>query len=273
LYPSRRLSTIATLDDKEVRNMPAKLDLILPGFSLGTDQGSPAFCGVTLIEGTKRILVDVAHYGRRQLLLQKLQERGLTPDDIDYVFLTHAHWDHSLNADVFPNSKFLIHRDERQYIKNPPPKDWATPRYISLLLESQQLQEVTDGEEIDDGVRVMATPGHSIGSMALIVDGTEGKTAVCGDALPNSWSVRSGMPRLVFYDVDAARKSIQRLLDEAKFLYPGHDRPFELLDGGKTRHISRASIHVFGWPDLDDDEGGPGISFGGEPERAAQVVV
>jgi glyoxylase-like metal-dependent hydrolase (beta-lactamase superfamily II) len=253
--------------------MAPKIDLILPGFSMGTDQGNLAFCGVTLIEGTKRILVDVSHYGRRQLLIEKLKERGLTPADIDYVFLTHAHWDHSLNADVFPNAKFLIHTDERRYIKNPGENDWATPKYISTLLEAQELQEVRDGEEIDDGMRIMHVPGHSIGSMALIIDQPEGKVAVCGDALPNSWSVVAGMPRLIFYDVEKAKQSIGKLLDTAKFFYPGHDRPFEVLDGGKTRHIAPASIHVFGWPDLDDDEGGPGISFGGEPEREAQVIV
>jgi len=250
----------------------AKIDLILPGFSMGTDQGNLAFCGVTLIEGTKRILVDVAHYGRRQLLIQKLAERGLTPDDIDYVFLTHAHWDHSLNADVFPKAKFLIHTDERQYIKNPAAHDWATPKYMSTLLESQLLQEVRDGEEIDYGMRILATPGHSIGSMSLIIDTPEGKVAVCGDALPNSWAVNARMPRLVFYDAEKAKESIGKLLDTAKFFYPGHDRPFEVGDAGKVRHILPASIRVFGWPDLDENEGGPGISFGGEPERKATIL-
>ncbi len=253
--------------------MPAKVDLVLPGFSMGSDQGNFAFCGVTLIEGTKRILVDVAHYGRRAVLLAKLAERGLTPDDIDYVFLTHAHWDHSLNADVFPNAKFLIHTDERRYIKNPAEKDWATPKYISILLESQQLQEVHDGEEIDDGVSVLATPGHSVGSMSLLVDRPEGKIAVCGDALPNSWSVTSRMPRLVFYDPDKAKESIGKLLDTATIFYPGHDRPFEVQPGGKVRHIVPAGIRIFGWPDLDEGEGGPGISFGGEPERTTSIQV
>ncbi|MGE0059253.1 MAG: MBL fold metallo-hydrolase [Dehalococcoidia bacterium] len=253
--------------------MTPKIDLILPGFSMGTDQGNLAFCGVTLIEGTKRILVDVSHYGRRQLLIQKLAERGLTPADIDYVFLTHAHWDHSLNADVFPNAKFLIHTDERRYIKSPADHDWATPKYISMLLEAQELQEVHDNEEIDDGMRIMHVPGHSIGSMALIIDTPEGKVAVCGDALPNSWSVSARMPRLIFYDPDKAKESIGKLLDTAKFFYPGHDRPFEVGDGGKVRHIVPASIRVFGWPDLDDSDGGVGLSFGAEPERKPGIMV
>lgn len=95
------------------------IEVLLQGFSLGTDQGNIAFCGVTLVRGAKTILVDSAHNGRRQLLLQRLSEHGLTPADIDYVFLTHAHWDHVLNVDLFPQAKVLIHPVERDYCKHP----------------------------------------------------------------------------------------------------------------------------------------------------------
>ena len=85
--------------------MTPKIDLILPGFSMGTDQGNLAFCGVTLIEGTKRILVDVSHYGRRQLLIQKLAERGLTPADIDKFLAgpSNRHYDCTYPHKVIEN--------------------------------------------------------------------------------------------------------------------------------------------------------------------------
>jgi glyoxylase-like metal-dependent hydrolase (beta-lactamase superfamily II) len=247
--------------------------MLLQGFSLGTNQGNLAFCGVTLIEGTKRILVDVAHNGRRQLLTEKLQQRGLTYDDIDYVFLTHAHWDHMLNIDLFPNARVLIHAAERDYIKHPKAGDWATPAYATQILESRQLQEVADGEEIDDGVRVLATPGHSKGSTTLLVH-QEGKTvAVCGDALPNSGSVKSGLPRIVFWDVEDARASIRKLLDTAQAFYPGHDRPFRLADGGNVAYLEATNVHLFGWPEAGEGEGGPGVSFSAEPPAQARIFV
>ena len=40
------------------------IELILQGYRLQSDQGSPAFCGVTLIRSSGTILVDVAHTGR-----------------------------------------------------------------------------------------------------------------------------------------------------------------------------------------------------------------
>src|SRR5689334_6806362 len=100
--------------------MPS-VDLLLQGFTLGTDQGSAAFCGVTLVRSAKTILVDVAHTGRRELLLARLKERGLGPQDIDMVVLTHAHWDHMLNIDLFTNADILISSNERRYANAPDP--------------------------------------------------------------------------------------------------------------------------------------------------------
>ena len=68
----------------------------------------------------------MAHPDARSLLVAKLAERGLTPDDIDCVFLTHAHWDHMLNIDLFPRAKVLMNDVERQYIKKLDAHDWAT---------------------------------------------------------------------------------------------------------------------------------------------------
>src|SRR6266511_5773268 len=131
-----------------------------------------------------------------------------------------------LNIDLFPNAKVLIHPVEREYIKNPKESDFATTAYTSSILESRQLEELREGYEIDDGVSVMETPGHSKGSMTLLVRDGETTSAICGDALPNGLSVASGMPRIVFLDVEDARNSIRKLLDSAQNFYHGHDRPF-----------------------------------------------
>ncbi len=250
----------------------ATIETVMQGFSLGTSQGGVAFCGVTLVQGSKRILVDVAHPGRRQLLMQSLKERNLTPDDIDYVLLTHAHWDHMLNIDLFPNAKILISPEEREYIKAPADFDWATMRYASSVLEALPLQEVRDGEEIDDGISVVSTPGHSKGSMALLVHGANETSCVSGDALPNTLSLSSGLPRIVFWDLEDAKASIAKLLGAAQVFYPGHDRAFRVLDGGRYQYLQPTSIQVVGWPETDDTESGPTISYGHGPATSANIV-
>jgi glyoxylase-like metal-dependent hydrolase (beta-lactamase superfamily II) len=201
--------------------MMPTVETIIQGFGVRTDQGSLGFCSVTLVRASRNILVDAAQVGHRQILVQKLAEKGLKPDDIDIVFLTHGHWDHVLNVDVFPHATFLIHPLERAYIRNPHQHDWATPVYTSAVLESYRLQEVKEGEEIDDGVRVIDSPGHSRGSMSLLVNTAAGVAAITGDALVSTWSVRTGLPRLIFWDEPQAKDSIRKLLDQAQLFYPG----------------------------------------------------
>src|SRR4051812_48623537 len=118
------------------------VELLLQGYRIQTDQGSPAFCGVTLVRSTKTILVDVAHTGRRTLLLDQLKQRGLRPEDIDLVFLTHAHWDHMLNIDLFTNAEVLVSTAEYRYAANPKPADWATPAYTGAILDRMRIRQV-----------------------------------------------------------------------------------------------------------------------------------
>lgn len=252
--------------------MPTTIDMVLHGFGMATSQGRIGYCGVTLLKGSKNILVDVAQVGRRGILVEKLKDRGMSPNDIDMVFLTHAHWDHSLNVDLFPNAEILIHPVERAYCKAPKETDWATPKWTTLMLEAQKLREVKEGEEIDDGVTVIETPGHSKGSMALLVRTADGTAAISGDALPDGWSVGSKMPRLIFGDVDQAKASLRKLLDRAQTFYPGHDRPFKVEDGGGIRYLEKTSIAIMGWPDPGIGESVGGVNYTLEPERQTGIV-
>jgi glyoxylase-like metal-dependent hydrolase (beta-lactamase superfamily II) len=249
----------------------ATIDMLLHGFTVGSDQGSFAFCGISLIRGTKNIVVDAAHVGRRELIRAKLAERGLTPADIDYVFLTHAHWDHSQNVDMFPNAKILLSPKEREYVKNPRESDWATPLWTSAMLERQPIQEVREGDEVDDGVTVIEIPGHSRGTQGLLLRQGGRVVAACGDALPNAWSAGHGLPRIVFWDVEEAKASIRKLLDRASAFYPGHDRPFA-WQNGKPHYLEPTSMRIFGWPDIGEGEGPGGMVFDVGQPRETQIV-
>jgi glyoxylase-like metal-dependent hydrolase (beta-lactamase superfamily II) len=208
-----------------------QIDLVLEGWSVNLDQGRAAFCGVTLIRGTKNILVDVAHVGRRSMLVDSLRRLGLEPSDIDTVVLTHSHWDHILNADVFKNAEFLLHPWEIEYAKAPHPDDWATPDYTWTILERCNVREIQEGDEVDDGVGVILTPGHTRGSISLVVQQGNGQVVICGDALPTAQTALDECPYLVFWDIDDARRSARKIIEAGEILYPGHDRPFRIASG------------------------------------------
>lgn len=230
--------------------MPS-VELILQGYRLQTDQGSPAFCGITLIRGSRTILVDAGHPGRRSLLLEQLAARGLTPDGIDLLVLSHAHWDHALNVDLFPNAQILVSAAERKYAANPRREDWATPAYTGAVLERMRLQEVSEGDALDAGVRILETPGHSPGSITVLVESDAGTIGVTGDAVPTAASALEGVPYLVFFDEQTARESVAKIRSHCRVLYPGHDRPFR-LDGDALTYLTPTTLRA--WARLHPDD-------------------
>ncbi|WP_067472774.1 MBL fold metallo-hydrolase [Nocardia amamiensis] len=253
--------------------MNPRLDILLPGFPIGTDQGHPAFCGVFLIEGqdtegaTERILVDAAHVGRRPILNNALAERGLTPGDIDKVVLTHSHWDHVQNIDMFPDATVLIHRDERRYAHMPHANDWATPSWTGLVLEQLAIEEVADGYEIIPGVRVVDMCGHSIGSIGVLIETEHGRAAITGDALHFAYVAQTKRNPLVFWDEDKANQSIERILDLADVIYPGHDRPFRLTSANEIEYTREHRLTVTGMnPDMSS------LAFDRDPEWPVWVM-
>ena len=242
--------------------MPS-VDVLIDGSSLRATQGVVGFCSAVLIEGERRTLVDVGHVGRRQALQGALAERGLQPDDIDVTVMTHAHWDHAQNFDLFDHAPMLIHSWERRYAHKPHHNDWATPRWTGAMIETQsRITEVDEGYEIEPGVRVLHTPGHSPGCISVLVDTPEGVAAVTGDVLHFAGVALSRRNPLVFWDEKSARASIDRILAEADVIYPGHDRPFHLVGTDKIEYLRPMRLELSG---LDPDE--PGLTWDRTPRE------
>ena len=246
-------------------NLPRpKADILLDGYRLDSDQGSIAFCSITLVEGPdengtlKRILVDTGHTGRRPELDAMLLQRGLTRDSIDQVVLTHAHWDHVENIDMFPRAAIVLHADERRYARSPHRNDFACPGWIDAVLAryEDRVRTVEEGTTLLPGVEVVAAPGHSAGTIAVTVAGDDGVAVIAGDSIQNAAVARAGRNGLVFWNDDLAAASIAKLLAIGDIIYPGHDLPFRLTSGGQTEYVREMNLALSGI-----EPGQPGLTF------------
>lgn len=232
-----------------------EIDVLAQGFGVSSSEARLSLCAVTLIRGEVTTLVDVGYQSRRVLVVERLAERGLTLADIDRVVLTHGHWDHTLNALMFPNAEIIMSADEYDYVHHIDPLDPATPLYTpDILARAKRVTTVRDGEELEPGVRVMMVPGHSPGSLAVLVDTPDGVAGMVGDALPSLNAARADVPSAgqVFFDEDAAIASARRIIDTCQVVYPGHDRPFRQQSGGF--HYIQPQTITFG--NLPRDEHG-----------------
>lgn len=252
----------------EGRPRRPRIDPLLTGYGFACDVGTPGFCSVTLVEGEdrdgnfKRILIDPAHVGRRVVLQEALAARGLTAEDVDIVVLSHAHWDHVQNIDVFENAPLYLHPLERRYAHRPHRNDWATPKWTGAILETMTIEEVAEGAELLPGVGIVELRGHSPGSIGVTVETERGLEIITGDALHFASVAQSGKNPLVFWSKEQAEESIQRVLKSADVIYPGHDRAFRLTKSGEIEYLEPFTMTIKGV-----EPSTPGLQFSMEPRE------
>ncbi|SEM39264.1 Glyoxylase, beta-lactamase superfamily II [Mesobacillus persicus] len=116
---------------------------------------------------------------------QSLEAMGLSPLDIDYVLMTHMHYDHANGltkeqngefVSVFPNATIVSSEVEWDELRNPNIRSKAT--YWKENWEPIQEQVVTFKEEWNHGpFKMVHTGGHSDGHSIIIIE-DEGETVV-----------------------------------------------------------------------------------------------
>jgi glyoxylase-like metal-dependent hydrolase (beta-lactamase superfamily II) len=100
-----------------------------------------------------------------------MAEIGYAPADITYLALSHFHWDHVGNANLFRNSTWLVTKAERDVMFSDPPSTRTEPANFSALKNATT--KFIDKKEYDvfgDGtVVIKAAPGHSPGHQVLFL--------------------------------------------------------------------------------------------------------
>ena len=110
-----------------------------------------------------------------------LAEHDLAPIDVKIVINTHLHFDHCGQNAVFKHAPFYVQRTELERARREEKRtsewfDFAGARF-----------ELMDGDaEVARGVRVVATPGHTLGHQSILVETPEGDQVFIGDAAYNS---------------------------------------------------------------------------------------
>lgn len=240
-----------------------KVETLLQGYRLGSNQGDIAFCGVNLVEGLdeegqpRLLVVDTGHTGRRMALRRALEARGLSTADIDLVVCTHAHWDHMENLDIFERARFVLHRDERRYARSPHRNDYGCPRWVDAVLElfGDRIVEVEEGVSVLPGVEVIEAPGHSAGTIALAARTADGTAVIAGDAIQSGAVALERRNPLVFWDEKLAAQSVDKLVSIADLVYPGHDQPFRLA-GDRVEYLAELGLTL-----RNVSPGQPGLGF------------
>ncbi|MFA4907229.1 MAG: MBL fold metallo-hydrolase [archaeon] len=189
----------------------AEVKVLVEGYAKKLGKGWLASSSAVLIKSGGKLIVCDPGCNRKKLLAS-LKKEKISPDDIDFVFLTHGHPDHSLLAGIFEKAECvtfegLIYRNDRQL----------------------EIGKNVLGLEI----KVIATPGHAREHLSLIVETEKGKCAVAGDVF---WWIEGEKQNIDINKIDDAhpdetemkelKESRKKLLKLADCIIPGHGKTF-----------------------------------------------
>jgi N-acyl homoserine lactone hydrolase len=124
--------------------------------------------------------VDRYFLPRRRDLAEALASHGLSPDDVTAVANSHLHFDHCGGNLSFEGRPVYVRAAELQAAREP---DYTIPEWVGFgRIEFVELDEETE-PELTPGVRLVPTPGHSVGHQSLIVQDEGGTVVVAGQAV------------------------------------------------------------------------------------------
>ncbi len=203
-----------------------KIERVMPGMGIRSNVGTMGAAGVSLIHDDVNVLVDTGHFGTRDWLLAAFKERKIALEDVDVVVLTHLHWDHCLNVDLFKKARIVLGKKELSDGFLMTETEPFTPAFKTVL-KKMDLQTVGDGDKISQHTTALSTPGHSPGHVSVSLK-EEGKlTVFSGDAVPNYRAYLREFPDYSFYNKVLARESVRKVKKlKPDVIIPGHDSPF-----------------------------------------------
>jgi glyoxylase-like metal-dependent hydrolase (beta-lactamase superfamily II) len=105
-----------------------------------------------------------------QTLSGQLADIGVAPANIDYLVLSHYHWDHVGNAGDFAASTWLVYGGDREQMFSSAARAYPWFSQYAELEHSKTKLLKGDYDVFGDGtVVVIATPGHTEGHCSLLV--------------------------------------------------------------------------------------------------------
>jgi glyoxylase-like metal-dependent hydrolase (beta-lactamase superfamily II) len=154
-----------------------------------------------LVEKNKiTLLIDTGQNRFSEKLKSQLSILLKKQNKLDYLILTHTHYDHAENAKMVKqlfSPQLVAHKSETQFLKEgftrlPRGTNMITDaisglgnKYARKIGEYNPVETDIDVDDLYlfeniDGIKIIHTPGHTIGSISIIIDD---EIALVGDTL------------------------------------------------------------------------------------------
>jgi glyoxylase-like metal-dependent hydrolase (beta-lactamase superfamily II) len=166
----------------------------------------------------------------RKTVASQLEEIGVAPDDIETLAISHAHFDHVGNCRLFRKARWIAQRAEYNAMFGANPEEFGYSPELYATLRQNAIELVDGDHDIfgDGAVRLIFTPGHTLGHCSLLVRLPEtGPVLLSGDVAHNRENFR--LRRVPSFNADqrattASMDKVEELLRaEQATMWVNHD--------------------------------------------------
>ncbi|NTU42295.1 MAG: MBL fold metallo-hydrolase [Nitrospirales bacterium] len=199
---------------------------------------------VFIVKGKRTVIVDTGYPGKEEAIIRSLQASSVRPEDVSLILITHGHTDHYGSAEKLrlkTGAPVAMHRKDAELTEKGvipigvstglpghlvktlfvPANEASAPAFKADIL----IDNTTDLHDFGVEGKVVHTPGHTEGSLSLILaDGT----AIVGDLLMGGLFFKK-KPHYPLFATDIAelRESIRTIVGLApRVIYASHGGPF-----------------------------------------------
>lgn len=210
-----------------------------------------------LLEGPPVTLIDTGGPGSLRRILRALKRTRLSAERVEQIVITHSHADHigtAAELRALSGARVLINKGDEEVGTGRMPPYPPMPSGISGMLGKpfvQQFARMTtfppveidgyldDGDSIDPGIQVIATPGHTPGHVSIYLP--EQRLLHAADAVFNLTGLRPPFA-IANQNQRGVYESIVRLVDEPfRRMTFGHGVP--IFRGAHNRLARLARRH------------------------------
>jgi N-acyl homoserine lactone hydrolase len=175
-----------------------------------------------------------------QAVEAQLRAKGIQPSDVKVVIMTHLHPDHASAISDFPEPIFLVSDVEWEAASEGGARDGYVHSQFDHGFDYRLVDFDSEGANSfsgfarsldvfgDGSVRLVFTPGHTLGHMSVVLQTAQGEVLVAGDAIFLHRTLQDDHLPFALPDEHLFRRSLREIRQYVKetpdaLVIPGHD--------------------------------------------------
>ena len=159
---------------------------------------------------------------------------GIDHEDVQDVVISHMHYDHAGNLELFPNARFHIQDTEMAFVTGRAMTherlrhSYCLPDVIQMvtMVYGDRVVFHDSDQSLYPGINLHAMPGHARGLQSLTVNTARGTVVVASDAAhyyEGFLDEQVFMTHENIFDLVESYRKLRRLAPSDDHIIPGHD--------------------------------------------------